>query len=93
MSRRWRWSLFLPLLIIALGVGWLLDDQQVVPGVSWVPTLGLASTGLLILLAAGVNRLTVVVGPMLVLAAVLLFLHQASDVRIGTALFGTREAG
>ena len=44
-----------PILIIAVGVGWLLTVQGIVPGVNWVWVLGLGAAGrrLAVLLGLG----------------------------------------
>lgn len=65
-----------PVLIIVTGSGWLLNAQGVVPRVDWVWTCGLCATGLLILAAGGLDRLTAVAGPFLVIASVCSFLRQ-----------------
>jgi len=51
-------SLSAPILIITVGVGWLLTIHDIVPGVNWVWTLGLAVAGLLILAIGGVDKVT-----------------------------------
>ena len=65
-----------PILVIVLGITWLLNVLEVLPGVDWIWTLGLAAVGLITLLVGGVNRLTMVVGPFLMVSSVCALLRQ-----------------
>lgn len=69
-------SIAVSLLVIAVGVAWLLNTMQIIPGVNWVWTIGLAASGLLILALGGFNKLTIVVGPFLVIASVSSLMRQ-----------------
>jgi hypothetical protein len=75
-------SLFIPLLIIAVGVGWLLNALGVLPTVNWLWTGGLGACGALILIAGGINQLTVVCGPFLLIASVLSVLRQTGKLSV-----------
>ena len=75
-------TLVLPVLLIAVGSGWLLTAAGVAPGVSWVWILGLAALGIMTLVAGGVDKLTVVVGPLFVLASCLSMLRQTGRLQI-----------
>ena len=68
-------SVAAPLMIIALGVGWLLTTQGIMPGVNWIWVLGLAIAGVLIL-AAGVDKVSIVLGPFLLAATFFSLLRQ-----------------
>ena len=59
----------IPILVIVLGVTWLLNVLGIIPGVDWIWTLGLAAAGVLTLAVGGLNKLTVVVGPFLIVAS------------------------
>lgn len=74
-------TLAVPILIIALGVGWLLTTAHVVPGVNWVWTIGLGVTGVLIL-AGSFDKVTVVVGPFLMAATFFSILRQTGRLSI-----------
>jgi hypothetical protein len=63
-------------LIIVVGIGWLLTVLKVLPGVNWVWVLALGSLGLIVLLLGGINKVTVVVGPFLILATFFSLLRQ-----------------
>ena len=69
-----------PLFLIAIGVGWLLTAQQVVPGVSWMWVLLLATAGLSVLLVKGLTRGAIIVGPFLILCALSSFLRQTGRI-------------
>jgi len=70
------------LLVIAVGAAWLLNTMNIVPGVNWVWTAGLAASGVLLLMLGGVNKLTVVVGPFLMVASVLSLLRQRGTIHM-----------
>lgn len=69
-------TLLIPILLIALGFGWLLTALGVAPGIDWVWTLGLAVVGLLAFVIAGWDKATVVVGPFFIIASCLSLLRQ-----------------
>lgn len=69
-------TLLMPVLLIAVGVGWLLTSLGVAPGIDWIWTLGLAAVGILTLAVGGIDKLTVVVGPFFILASGLSLLRQ-----------------
>ncbi len=69
--------LVLSLLVITVGVGWLLTVQQVGLNIDWVWTLGLAVAGVLtFLVGGGIDKSTVVVGPLLLVGSVFSILRQ-----------------
>jgi hypothetical protein len=76
-------ALAAPILIIALGVGWLLTVQNIVPGVNWVWVVGLGVTGVLIL-AASIDKVTAVVGPFLIAATFFSLMRQTGRMSIDT---------
>lgn len=69
-------TLLLPVLLIAVGVGWLLTSLGIAPGIDWIWTLGLAAVGILTLAIGGIDKFTVVVGPFFILASCLSLLRQ-----------------
>jgi hypothetical protein len=77
-------SIGVPLVIITLGLGWLLTTQNVIPGVNWVWVLGLGVTGVLVLAAGGIDKVTVVVGPFLMTATVFSLLRQTGRMSVDT---------
>jgi hypothetical protein len=68
-------------MLITLGTGWLLTVQKIVPGVNWVWVLGLAVAGLLIPIVGGVDKVTLVAGPFLMIAAGCSLLRQLDWMR------------
>ena len=71
-----RQTIIVPVLIITVGVGWLLTVLQVLPGVNWVWVLALGIVGVLVLVLGGMNKVTVVAGPFLILATFFSLLRQ-----------------
>lgn len=66
----------LPVVLIVLGAAWLLNSLHWLPEVHWLWILGLAGTGLGILMLDGITKSSVVAGPLLILAGVLSFFRQ-----------------
>lgn len=72
-----RVHLIVPVLTIAIGVGWLLTAQGFAPGVNWIWVLGLGIIGILtFVLSRGLDKVNVVLGPFFLLASVLSVLRQ-----------------
>lgn len=69
-------KLIVPVFTILVGIAWLLNVMGVMRGVDWVWTLGLATAGILSLVAGGLNKITVVTGPFLLVASVCSLLRQ-----------------
>ncbi len=72
--------------IMAVGVCGLLNNLDVLPGVGWFPPGGLAVAGGLLFLLTGVNKLSFVLGPFLLVGAVLSVLHQLGRVETSIVL-------
>ncbi|GIW95441.1 MAG: hypothetical protein KatS3mg110_3482 [Pirellulaceae bacterium] len=49
-------SLFVSVLLIALGAGWLLTTLGIVPEVIWIWTMGLAALGILAFIISGFDK-------------------------------------
>ncbi len=83
-----------PILIIALGIGWLLTTRNIVPGVNWIWTIGLGVTGVLVV-TRGLDKVTVVFGPFLMAATFFSIMRQTGRMSVDTEvpslviLFGT----
>jgi hypothetical protein len=77
-----RKTLVAPILVITVGVAWLLMTLQVIAPVNWVWTMGLAVAGIVTLVGSGVDRLTIVVGPLLILASLASVLRQTGRLSI-----------
>lgn len=76
----------IPLLIIAVEVGWLLTAQGVLPGVNWVWVMALAGLGVMLMAWCGIDRGSVVLGPFLITAAVLSLLRQSEQITLDLEL-------
>lgn len=71
-----RKAIILPVVIITVGTGWLLTTLKVAPGIDWVWTLSLAIVGFLTFAAGGFDKVTVVIGPLFIIASCLSILRQ-----------------
>ena len=71
-----------PILVILVGTGWLLNVQGVFPSVDWIWTGGLATAGILMLLVGTVDKLKGVLGPFLVIASICSILRQTQQLPI-----------
>jgi hypothetical protein len=71
-----RTSLIVPVLLIAVGTGWLMATIGVAPNILWVWTLSLGAIGVLTFLVWGIDKVTVVIGPLFLLASILSVLRQ-----------------
>jgi hypothetical protein len=75
-------SIAISLIVIALGTAWLLNTMHIISGVNWIWTLGLALAGLLILATNGINKLTIVTGPLLIIASIFSVLRQTNHIEL-----------
>jgi hypothetical protein len=75
-------KLFVPILTIIVGVTWLLNVLEIMPGVDWMWTVGLAAAGILSVVVGGLNKVTVVTGPFLVVASVCSLLRQTNRLAV-----------
>jgi len=73
-------SLVIPVLLIVLGVGWLLSALGVIPTIDWIWTLGIASLGILSFVVWGIDKVSVVVGPIFLAASLLSTLRQTGRI-------------
>jgi hypothetical protein len=73
-----------PILITAVGLGWLLTAQGMIPGVQWAWVLGLAALGAVVLFLEGVNKFSFVVGPSLIVGSLLSILRQTGYISVDT---------
>ncbi len=58
-------SILYPSLVTTIGVGWLLTVLEVDSQIFWIPVLCMAVGGILVLLVGGIDKGTIVVGPLL----------------------------
>lgn len=77
-----RRQLVIPVLLMAFGIGWLLNGLELLPGVDWGWSIGLAACGVITLVAVGINRRSVVVSGFLVVASVLSIARQQYNMPI-----------
>lgn len=71
-----KWELVASILVIAIGIGWLLNTLDILPTIDWLWTIAIAIIGTLSIVFGGVNKLSMVVGPFLIFASVCSILRQ-----------------
>lgn len=72
-------------LIIAVGTGWLMTVQNIMPGINWIWTLGLFIVGLLtFVVSRGIDRVSIVIGPFFVITSLLSTLRQTGRLPFDT---------
>jgi len=71
-----RTSYIIPVLLIAVGIGWLLGTLGFGPQVLWIWTFSLGALGILAFVVGGFDKVTVVIGPIFLLAAVMSYFRQ-----------------
>jgi len=65
-----RRMIILAVLVIALGIAWLLNTLEIIPGVNWLWSGGLGVAGILFLAARGIDKFTFVIGSFLLTSSV-----------------------
>jgi hypothetical protein len=73
--------IILAVLVIALGIAWLLNTLEIIPGVDWLWSGGLGIAGILFLAAKGLNKFTFVIGSFLLISSVCSVLRQTGRLR------------
>ena len=71
-------ALAIPIAIVLIGIGWLLNTMNVIADINWVWTLSLAGIGLLVFVMDGLNRFSIVIGPFFIAASLLSVARQAN---------------
>jgi hypothetical protein len=79
-------TLILPVLLVALGAGWLLTTLGILPGIDWAWTLGLAAVGILAFALSGLDKVSIVLGPFFIAASVLSLLRQRGHLPLDVEL-------
>ena len=71
-------SLFFPLLLITVGAVWFLKTTDILPATSTLIAIGLAVVGIIVMVFDGINKQSIVQGPLLMYvgAAVYLIEHE-----------------
>ena len=77
-------TIVIPVAMIAMGIGWLLTNHDVIPGVNWVWVLGLGIAGLRTIGLGGIAKVPIVVGPFLIACTFLSILRQTDRISIDT---------
>lgn len=69
-------EIVVPVLLLMVGIGWLLSNLDIIQDVVFAWPLGLAAAGGLTLALQGINKGSIVIGPFLIVAAVMSLLRQ-----------------
>jgi len=72
----------IPIMVIGVGIGWLLNVQGINPKVDWIWTIVLAVAGFLTIAVGGLDKLTFVAGPFLIISSFFSFLRQIGKLSI-----------
>lgn len=75
-------KIWLPILIITLGIGWLLTVLSVAPHIHWVPVLGMAMIGILVMVLGGIDKVTMFIGPFLLILSGFAIARQAGYITV-----------
>ena len=87
-------ALIVPIAIVLVGVGWLLNTLNVIRDINWIWILALAAIGLIVFVVDGLNRFSIVIGPFFIAASLLSVARQTGrleanvEVPILVILFG-----
>ena len=73
-------KLVVPLLVITLGIAWILNVRDILPGVNWIWTIGLAISGIICLIIDKINKFNFVLGLFLIIASVFSILRQTDRI-------------
>ncbi len=76
-------TILLPVLLVAIGSGWLLSNMGIAPDVDWVWTLLLAALGILTFVLGGFDKVTAIVGPLFIIGSGMSWLRQTGRISVG----------
>lgn len=79
-------SLIVPVLLIAVGTGWLLSALGIGQSILWIWTLGLGAVGVVAFLVGGFDKVTVVIGPLFLLASIMSVLRQTGRLSLNVEI-------
>ena len=71
-------SLFLPLFLIIAGAVWFLKTTDILPATATLVSIALAVAGIVVLVMDGINKQSVVAGPLLVYIGAAVYLKSQS---------------
>ena len=75
-------TIFLPVLLIIIGTGWLLTTLGIAPQIDWIWTLGLGATGFLTFVIGGFDKMTFVSGLFFIVASFLSIMRQTGRISL-----------
>ncbi len=74
--------IILPIALIAVGTGWLLSTLGIAPDINWIWTIALAAVGLLTFITNGIDKFSIVVGPLFLVASCMSVLRQSGRIAL-----------
>jgi hypothetical protein len=75
-------KLLAPAITIAVGLAWLLNTLNIIAGVDWLWSIGLLAAGIFNIAAGGLNKVSIVTGPFLVIASIFSVMRQTGRIAI-----------
>ncbi|SMC24837.1 hypothetical protein SAMN02745857_01981 [Andreprevotia lacus DSM 23236] len=69
-----------PIILIIFGAGWLVSELHLLPDANWIVILGLIAGGMAVLVAEGLNRSSIVTGPLLIAGGLATFVHDHNEI-------------
>ena len=75
-------SVIISVLIMVFGIVWLLDTLGIITGWKWLWPSGLAISGVIALVAGGINKQSMIVGPYLLICAGFAVLRQTGHIEL-----------
>ena len=79
-------SLFIPLFLIVMGSLWFIKSIDLMPETSSIIAIGLAVLGLVVLITDGINKQSIVAGPLLMYLGAAVYLYYEAWFRISHIL-------
>lgn len=79
-------SILYPTLVTTIGIGWLLTVLEVNSQIFWIPVLCMAVGGVLVLAVGGIDKGTVVAGPLLMALAGFAYARQSGLITVEVML-------
>ncbi|WP_137939270.1 hypothetical protein [Chitinivorax sp. B] len=76
----------IPVALIVIGLAWLLEEFHFFPEVSWLWITAFVAGGVAILVIDGINKSSVITGPLLIGAGLTTFLRQHFDLSLRVQL-------
>ena len=80
--RKSKKTIIAPILIIAVGIAWLLNVTEFLDTVDWIWPVLLAAGAILAVVCGGIDKLTFVLAPFLLISSLFAVLRQVGRLRV-----------